>query len=425
MNAQPLPYTHLSLDRYASLLGIGPCNFNGAVATPFWPTSDCQDVFYRHPWQNEDHLSREDIAYAIKQAEDDLAAIVGFPLAPTWIAEEIHPYPHHYRPEVYTWIYNVRDQHISITADWRKTIGGGVRAVTLLSGRATVTYLDLDLDGFFETGRVTCATTLTDVREVKVYFYGMGGAQEWEIRPAKSKSITAGVFTADFWTWQLIDPDNQDSFPSSSTDPAPLDLSGLAPAYVVGSVDIYWEYNDQTVRASQFWWEPLPITDICSLSTSAAFCQYSQDGFLLVREPQEGIVFPMTAEYDATNGWLETALTLEREPDLIKLWYYAGNIGPRYFQNTAYDPLDDQWALWIAMVATARLERTACTCSCGNTGSLFARWREDLAEAPQGVTRFVDFTSGTLDNPLGTHRGEVEVWKKIKRFHSNLGGVAV
>jgi hypothetical protein len=118
-------------------------------------------------------------------------------------------------------------------------------------------------------------------------------------------------------------------------------------------------------------------------------------------------------------------LTLGREPDLIKLWYYAGNIGQKYFQNLSYDPLDDQFALWIAMVATPRLNRTVCSCECGETAGRFDYWREDLAEVPAGTTRFMDFTSDLLNNPLGTHRGEVEVWKKIRRFNSNLGGAAV
>lgn len=146
---------------------------------------------------------------------------------------------------------------------------------------------------------------------------------------------------------------------------------------------------------------------------------------MLVRDPQDGVVFPMVATYDATDGWIESGLTLGREPDLIKLWYYAGNIGQKYLQNKSHDPLDDQFALWIAMVATARLERTICSCECGNTANMFNHWREDLAEVPGGSTRYLDFSSGILDNPLGTHRGEVEVWKKIKRYHISLSGAAV
>jgi hypothetical protein len=82
--AQPLPYTWLSLNRYAQILGIAPCNFNTAIATPFFPSGEaCQDVFYRYPWQNSGRISHEELVAAIYQAEQDIATAVGFPLAPS------------------------------------------------------------------------------------------------------------------------------------------------------------------------------------------------------------------------------------------------------------------------------------------------------------------------------------------------------
>ena len=51
------------------------------------------------------------------------------------------------------------------------------------------------------------------------------------------------------------------------------------------------------------------------------------------------------------------------------------------------------------MVATSRLERTVCSCECGNTASLFAKWREDIAEVPSGTTRYIDFTAGYSTTP--------------------------
>jgi hypothetical protein len=187
----PLPYTALSLGRFAQMLGIAPAHFWGATAASLSPAvfpsgSSCGDIWPQHDWQKEDQVSRESLALAIQDAEKQLANYLGYWTAPTWIAHELHPYPRDfYRSSLYQ-VLDVRGMRKSMTLDYGKIISGGRRAVTLVGTATTVglslAYTDTDGDGFFETATITLPTTLTDACSIKVYHASHDGDQEWEIR---------------------------------------------------------------------------------------------------------------------------------------------------------------------------------------------------------------------------------------------------
>lgn len=414
--AQPVPYTWLSLNRYAQILGLALPNFNTAVCTPYFTRNQCSEIFYKYGWQGISHVSRMDIVDAILSAEEDLLNVVGFPLAPTWINEEVHPVLKHHRPEMsgYGGMFNTSYQRKGLHANNAKVIGGGQRAVTLVGAAVIPTYIDLDADGFFETARVSVATTQTEVNKVKVYYHAGNGDQEWEIRPCRRKSISAGVFTADFWTWQLINPDLYEEFPTTD-DLDALDIAGNPPAHVLSEVDVYYEYNNFSAVSAQLWWEPYPSD---CLTTAALEGEHvSQDGCLMVRDTEQGYVIPAPATWDTTNlEWVTQCLSVQREPDLVKLWYYAGDMDTKYFQGRSYDPLSDYWARIIAMVATARLDKDLCGCDCTNSYNLFKSWREDMALSNSARQYVSNFQSSEISNPLGTHAGEIMAWRKIQPF---------
>lgn len=410
--AQPLPYTWLSLDRYAQILGITPASFNTATGGTIFPASgDCSDIWFQHDWQAYDRASREGLVLAIYEAEQDLMEAVGYPLAPHWIAEEGHPYPHHHRTELYGGVLNNRYNYKGLHTNLYKVLAGGIRAVTLVQSGIVPTYLDLDGDGLFETARISCATTLTDVREVRVYFHDQSGEREWEIRPCRTKRISAGTFTADFWTWQLIDPNEREDFPTD-TALQPISISGNPPSHVVGEVDAYREYNDNTAVSMTVYWED---ADVSGYQT--------QTGNIIVRDPELGWVVPNPATYDSTLAdWTADSFTYGVEPDLVKIWYQAGNVDTRYYQSKSFDPLSEFWAKIIAMVATCRLDRAPCACGCANAQAQFDNWRHDLALQEPGHSHGLKFVD--LDNPLGTHAGEIMAWNKIRK-ESILEGVAL
>ena len=104
--AYPIPYTLLSLPRFARMVGIAPLHFAGVTASSLnpqvFPTgSACGDVWPRYDWQKSDQVSHESLAYSIKDAEETLAKEVGYFPAPMWIAKEKKMYPRDFYREEY------------------------------------------------------------------------------------------------------------------------------------------------------------------------------------------------------------------------------------------------------------------------------------------------------------------------------------
>jgi len=429
--------TLLSLDRYAQIMGVNPVHFAGATAGDYWPLKNrCSDLWLQHEWQFADAVSRESLALEIRSAEIDLVRELGWWPAPMWISQEVQQFPRHYRRDVFRrYGRDVRDQRVSVKAEYAKIIAGGRRAADVVEAGVTVTYTDADSDGFAETATVTCATTLTDVFEVQVFTAGMSGNEAWEIRPPRSKSITGGVFTATFWSWQMIDPAEWEFLPTQNNldGPTAIDLRGLeqtpvVTTHLVSTIDVYHIYNDTTEVSALLVWEPGPRGGIfgfdwsCSSATECQACALTaQDGCMHVRDPLRGIVVPTSATYSADTGtWAQVCPSEGRDPDWVKLWYYCGDIGNRYLSGTAYDPLSDRWARAIAQLATARLERPLC--SCGNLTALTSKWQRDTLVTTDGFqTNIAD-----LDNPFGTRYGEILAWREVRRErHIIRGGGAI
>lgn len=423
--AQPIPYTLLSLDRYAKIMGINPAHFWTAYAPDLDPqvfplNNRCSNIWPHYSWQASDQVSHYDLALAIKEAEDEIAKYINFWPAPKWIAKEMHAYPRHYNRQAYDLTYNVRDQLKSVIARWGKVISPGQRAVSLL-GTATIaggslTYSDEDSDGLAETATVQMSTTLTDANEINVYFSSKSGAQDWEIREARSKSISGGVWTGVYDSWLFIDPDTRGAFPTGNGFTA-INISTTA--NYVSTVDVYREYTDTTAASAQLIWERQPGTycTTCGGIGCEACSLLTQDGCVHIRDVRRGLLVPQAAEYDATNGyWVGTALTECREPDQVKIWYYAGDQADEYLSGYSHLRLSNFWAQTIAYLATARLERQPCDCS--NITAVYAHLRADMAESVGDVNRFMP--ADKLLNPLGTKRGEVIVWDRISKFSEKI-----
>jgi len=433
---EALPYTLLSLPRYARIMGINPVHFAGAFGNTIWPLENnrCSNIWSRYSWQQSDIVSHQDLAQVILEAEDELANHLGYWPAPRWIPNEMHQYPGFYRPELTTVEGRKYPDGLraTVNAKWGKVVTTGPRAVALV-GTATATggtlvYQDLDADGFFETARVDMTTTLTDIRELKVYFVDQNGDQRWEIRPVRSKALSGGVATFLFDSWLFIDPGLLGAY---TTDAGFAAIEVSDTSNYVSSVDVYREYADPTAAASQFFWEPTDcnVCSACAVSletggsilletagttSTCTVCGLTyQDGCLMVRDVENGILIPAPAAYDSDVGdHVLTTYGVARDPDIVKLWYYAGDVDEYYLRGTGTEPLSDFWAQTIVALATARLHRPFCSCS--NVTSLAERWREDIAFSGGDSSYIVNFDS--LDNPFGTRRGELFAWKRVASF---------
>jgi hypothetical protein len=151
MYAQPVIRTKLTLDRYAAILGIDPWHFNGAygdVSHPVASAGQCSDLWPQWGYQYGDQVSRTDLSVAIDTAEGLLEQFVGYPLAPVYIAEEVHRFPHYYRQDRRAVSgKNPDGSDKAVRTRWKKVIRAGGRAVDIIQSAATIVYTDEDSDG--------------------------------------------------------------------------------------------------------------------------------------------------------------------------------------------------------------------------------------------------------------------------------------
>jgi hypothetical protein len=409
--------TLLSLDRYAAILGIPPLSFNSGVtpgiADPIFPTRGCSSIWYQYDWQMSDQVSRESLALAISNAETDIARALRYWPAPMFIVEEEHRYPRPFLKQLSGDGTDVRGRLKTVVLDYGRIVATGVREVIFIDDPRVV-YSDADSDGYSETATVTVATTVTDICEIKVYFTGHDGEPEWEIRPARTQTLVGGVYTATFWSWQLIDQDNYEVFPTSG-GPGGVDVSTTA--NFVGAVDVYQERVDPDAPAATFYWE---ATSACCDQCTGAICTHiTQSGCASINDWQRGIVSPIPATYDA--GWKSATWTNCCEPDLVKVSYYAGEVGNDFKKHKTCDALSNYMAHTIAILATARLERAMCTC--GRLDDWVDQLQKDLAVSGQGTGYFM--TEEIFHNPFGTRFGEVTAWKQIAKLPGRRLSVAV
>jgi hypothetical protein len=264
-----------------------------------------------------------------------------------------------------------------------------------------------------------------------LFISGTGAYPGWRIWPARTRQIVAGVFTAVFDSWQFIDPDVM-ALPPSSNGFGAIDLSVIAPlvtiAPLVLQADVYRVYNNTTGVSAQFFWESsssggIGLSGFCASTTAdCSGCTLTvQDGCMLVRDALRGIVATSPATYDGTSGaWVGSSYTECRDPDYVKLWYYAGELGNSYLGSLTGDPLSERWALTIAQLAVARLERPLCTC--GNASALAKKWQMDAALRSSDLT----IPQRDLENPFGTRYGEILAWRTVRREqHIIRGGGAI
>ena len=93
-------------------------------------------------------------------------------------------------------------------------------------------------------------------------------------------------------------------------------------------------------------------------------------------------------------------------------WVEIGDDNSRNCDNLSY-----WWTENIAILATSRLRKPICTCD--NILRNAQMWQEDISLV--NGTRSYNFNLADLSNPLGTTRGAVTVWNRIKNRGIKLG----
>lgn len=437
MPNNPVIRTLLSLERFREIVGITPPHFwSGAGSTYFPDIYDCNGIFWHYFWQSQDNVSRIEIANAIRDAEEEIIRAIGYSPAPHWIEQEIQDYPRHHRRDLYEYgMQDVRGMNKSVQLNEGKFIQGGQRAVTLIDDEVLVVYSDEDGDGFDETATITTATSLTDACELKCYYIGESGNSDYEIRQPRSVTITGGNVIFVYWSWQLLDPELQQAFTAAnSANPTPVDIEDVS-SYVA-TVDVYREYNDFTANHMTLYWERIPVINAglnifgfcCSNcgGTGCPSCEFiTQNGCLHQKNANGNFVVPVPAAYDSDAGqWQRSQLSVCRDPDMVKLYYYAGDRSNKSLSGNTCDDLSHWWAETIAWLAVARVNRPFCTCN--NSQTLLNNLQRDLSFTGSRELGNYAVSAADLDNPFGTKLGEIRAWRRVSKMMSPMGiGVAV
>lgn len=400
--------TLLSLDRWAKIMNLNPVHFSGAAGSTVWSDTGgaCKDVWPQHSWQSPDIISREELARSIKVAEDSIMRALGYSPAPRWFAEEEHRYPIYHN---LGWRH-AAPQPGNMRVNYRHVIAGGRRAVTLLDDAVTITYSDNDSDGFYETASISISgVTVTDVREIKLFFAGHEGRAEWEIRPLRTRSLSAGIYTATFDSWLAINPNLWEKFPTS------IELTAIdvtTTSNFVTTLDVYRVYNSVEEAPSLFSNGSGYYCSNCG-NTGCESC--TQTGCLRVIDGEAGKVFVESAEYDDESAsWLAYPCYRSFDADTVKFWYYAGYRSQEYKAGYDDDPLDDMLAQAITMLATARLTKPVCSCS--NVRLMADDLRRDFAFGDRTSFNLIWRNSTVQTNPFGSKAGEVRAWKIVNEL---------
>lgn len=405
--------TKLPLDKWASIVGLNPVHFNG-VYWPDHPPTVCGQPWLQFSYQTADRVGREDIARAIAQAESDMEKELHFRLRPTWEVDEWRPTERPWRPELHNLsITGLRGFNPTADAKWGYLISGGIRSKELVEADAVIAYSDDDGDGYEETATVTATVAFTDACEIALFFPDDGivrdaGDDRWQIRPIEASINGVGLATIRFRREQAVLPELQNRVVPPADDSHQRGVDGSDDDNFLTGVDIYRVYNDPQLQV-QMLWEPKGCVS-CN-GAGCTGCSYRvQLGCLMVREdPRNSIVVYRPANWNSdTLSFDNTAWSVGREPDLVRLWYYAGWRDKQLDCPTL--EMDSWYQHAVAYYAAALLERSVC--GCDNVKAYVDRWQTDLSRSPpDGGFRAI--SPRNLDNPFGTRAGAIFAWNRL------------
>lgn len=395
--------TLISLDRAAKILGIDPYHFNTIVTLRRPENNTADDIWFDSSWMRVGQAGRQDLALALYEAERQVINYLGFYPMPAWVSEEEHRITQPYAVELRNiGSLNSRNRQKSIRTKYGYVIEAGSKAKTVIQAGANVVYSDADGDGYNELVTVTVNTTVTNDDEIHVFFAGKSGVDAWEIRPITT-SLNAGVATITFQRYQVPLPELWERDPSEGDIWRTIDGDNIN--NFVTTVDVYRVYTDVSTQATLYYEDGC---DNCNGSGCIA-CEFSTNtGCLRIRDKRLGLMSYSPATWD--DDAQEFNISGAADPDKISINYRAGYIPPSV-ENYSYRQMDPVWERAIVFYAFSLLERVPNVT--GNTENVYQRFNEDLALSAGGKSYTIAFKN--LQNPLGTTRAAINLWRMIER----------
>lgn len=403
--------TMLPLDRWAFHLGLDPRHFNQITSQvlPEVGTHHCRQVWYQYPWQTADHVGREEVADAISKAEYDIVMALGYYPIPQWIEGEVirtSPSPDVSAKHTYD-LENVAGRYRSVQTAFGYIISGGQEAKDVI-GVAAVAWFDANIIGLLpndirSVAQIQIATTITNPDELRVYFVGHDGEDEWEIRPLRSVTIAGGIATIILDRHLLVNPDLWEALNAGA-------VNGDLDANFVATVEVWEVYNDPSQQC-QLQWERLPSSCDCG-SVDCAMCAWAtQWACLQTRDPKRGFVTYQPSDWDAdSESYTAAAIAISRQPERVRLWYQAGYRGAKV--TRPYNNMDFELERMITLLSICYLDRPVCGCS--NVEAFYQRWTEDKALVAE--TGHYQVRDRDLACPWGTKIGQIQAWNMAQNW---------
>ena len=198
---------------------------------------------------------------------------------------------------------------------------------------------------------------------------------------------------------------------TSPDDSSLRPADGTVDGDFIDEVDIYRVRNDPSQQVT-LQWEPGPehrrvVTDYATQTGS----------FILRGDRRLSNIAFFPGTWNATLERFDAAgLSVERIPDSLKLWYYAGLRDLN--QASPIDTMSPEWARTVAIYSASMLDRTPCQCST----FWWDRWSQDMSFS-SGATELASYniSARDLDNPFGTRRGAIYAWKRVSRSGAAIG----
>jgi hypothetical protein len=370
-------------------------------------------------------VSREEVATAIREAEDAIASVLNFYPAPKFIEGEEVAY-HQYHDRRIRWNNRTPQGYAKpVVTRFGRISALGRRAVALAEAGANILYSDVDGDSFDEIGTVTVDLTGSDALDVisdplytgsplcdlKAYFrvdpssgLATEGDPTFEIRHTVSRQFdpATNILTLRFYVWNLVDPVLWEAFPVNGAH-SPINLDDAN--NFITEVDVYLEYIDWAQPYSEFHWRNEGCTD------GVPCPGVSQDGCAYIVSSEAGIVAPYPGLY-SEGIWAVSEPLSNANPDRVKLWYVSGD---RRNTRTRCNDIDNRYKMAIFYLSVSLLVKDVC--SCDNVSDLAADLREPLTVGSK-AGNFIIPIEDVMKNPFGVSKGAVMAWRMIKQIYS-------
>lgn len=338
----------ISLVRYAQRLNLRECAFFG-VRSDADGDYPCNDI-----WTKQ---QRDEIMFALLEAQDEIEQEAGFFLVPKWVTNERH-----------VW----KGKGIFV-ADHGRVIAGGVMSDTMiLAGAGVVHALDPAVIG--PIAGVTCAES-----DIHVFLPN----SDIEVSPS-AMALVGGALTINIPRCRLVAEAYLDNPPGG------WDYNDVA-TWGAASVDIRCITNDVSTQASLVFRNQYGATGgVCDTCETD-----SETGCITVRQPAIGSVDVKRADY-AAGVWTRKALC--RWPDWADLNYLSG-----------MNPITRQAEDTVIRLAHTKMPKEACGCDHAR-----AAWDRDRHTPEILTAERINCTFGIMD-------GAWIAWQFVQQFKMGRG----